>query len=116
MAHHRDAAKERSWRQRIHQWQRSGQTIRDFCAKHSLSEPKFYAWRRELARRDAEARVNGQEPARFVPVLVQPEPATDRPAAIEIVLGSGRRLRVGPGFDAATLSQVVAVLEEGLAC
>jgi hypothetical protein len=32
-------------------------------------------------------------------------------AALEVVVGHGRRVRVHPGFDEATLARVVAVLE-----
>jgi hypothetical protein len=32
-------------------------------------------------------------------------------SAIEVVLGQGRRIAVGPGFDPETLRQVVAILE-----
>ena len=37
-----------------------------------------------------------------------PEPAT---AGVELVWTGGRRLRIGPGTDAATLRMVLAVLE-----
>jgi len=56
MANHmRSWVKERAWRQRLAAWQKSGLTARDFCRKHSLSEPSFYAWRRVLTQRDQEA-------------------------------------------------------------
>ena len=35
---------------------------------------------------------------------------------IEVVLADGRCLRVAPGFDPATLRQVLAVLEEASPC
>jgi hypothetical protein len=50
----RDPAKERFWRRMLGMWRRSGLTGRGFCAEHELSEPSFYAWRRELAVRDRE--------------------------------------------------------------
>ena len=114
----RDGGKERYWRAMIGQWRRSGQSVRDFCAERGLAEPSFYAWRRTLAergqrmvvapRRDAE----GGQPA-FVPVRVAPAATT---AALEVVLAAGRVVRVPPGFDAATLRQLLAVLEEGPSC
>ena len=66
----------------------------------------FYAWRRELQRRDAEQPL-------FVPIrsLADEQPAGVRPA-LELVLASGRRIRVAPGFDATTLRQLLAVAEE----
>ena len=40
-----DRGKERFWRRMVGQWRRSGQTVRDFCAAHALSEPSFFASR-----------------------------------------------------------------------
>jgi transposase len=105
----RDPRKEQQWRGWIHQWQQSGLSVRAFCARHGLAAPSFYAWRRELTRRDAAA------PA-FVAVRLAPdeEPAPAR--GVEVVLAGGRRLRVAPGFDPATLRQLLAVLEEAPPC
>jgi hypothetical protein len=30
---------------------------------------------------------------------------------VELVLGAGRRLRIGPGFDGPTLTRLLALLE-----
>jgi len=55
MTHHqRRLEKEAHWREHITQQANSGDTIRRYCLDHELSEPSFYAWRRELATRDAE--------------------------------------------------------------
>jgi hypothetical protein len=106
----RDERKEHYWRQRIRDWQSSDLSVRAFCTRRGLSQPNFYAWRRELQRRDAERPL-------FVPIRLQVE---DRPAAVahalEVLLASGRRIRVAPGFDAATLRHLLAVLEEGPPC
>jgi transposase len=103
----RDLRKEREWRRRIREWRRSGLSVRAFCAGHSLAQPSFYAWRRELAKRDAES-------AAFVSVeVVADAPAAD---ALEVVLDGGRTIRVVAGFDAATLRQLLAVLEERPPC
>ena len=125
-----DRGKERFWRRMVGQWRRSGQTVRDFCAAHALSEPSFFGWRRTIGDRDRQAAAsqaaNGRRhharplapddnrdraaPA-FVPVHVLPA-AT----ALEVVLGSGRVVRVPAGFDAATLRQLLAILDEEPSC
>jgi transposase len=107
----RRASKERFWRTMVRQWRSSGLSVRAFCAEHDLAEPSFYAWRRTLAERDASA-------VPFVPVRVAPEPRLQTTAdastgTLELVLGAGRRLRIGPGFDAPTLTRLLALLEEG---
>ena len=101
----RDERKERQWQRRIDQWRVSGLSVRAFCAQHGLSPASFYHWRRVLARRAAE------QPA-FVPVQVVADAVPAQASALEVVLTDGRTVRVAPGFDAATLRQLLAVLEE----
>jgi hypothetical protein len=108
----RDPRKEQQWRRWIHQWQHSDLTVRAFCELHQLSQPSFYAWRRVLQQRDAAA-------APFLPVRVVPDLPVVQPAAttpFEIVLPGNRSLRVAPGFDAAALRQLLAVLQEVIGC
>src|SRR6516162_9999072 len=100
----RDERKERQWRRRIDQWRASGLSVRAFCALHGLANASFYAWRRVLERRAAE------QPA-FVPVQVVADTMPAQTSALEVVLADGRTVRVAPGFDAATLRQLLAVLE-----
>jgi hypothetical protein len=100
----RDEEKERQWRRRIDQWRVSGLSVRAFCARHGLATASFYHWRRVLQRRAA------KEPA-FVPVQVLADAVPDRASPLEVVLADGRTVRVAPGFDAATLRQLLAVLE-----
>ena len=49
----RSAAKEAYWREVVGKQRQSGKSVRAFCAEAGVSEPSFYAWRRELRRRDA---------------------------------------------------------------
>src|SRR5262245_24599940 len=100
----RDEQKERQWRRRIDQWRASGLSVRVFCARHGLATASFYNWRRVLQRRAA------VQPA-FVPVQVVADTAPAQTSALEVVLTDGRTVRVAPGFDAATLRQLLAVLE-----
>jgi|ERR1043166_1405835 transposase-like protein len=113
----RDHRKERYWRQQLRRWKRSRLTIRAFCTEHGLAEASFYFWRQAIAQRDHESN------ARHVPV--HDGPAADLPAFVpvrvvppveaasfEVVLGPGRVVRVPPGFDTATLRQLLAVLKE----
>jgi hypothetical protein len=120
----RDAEKERRWRRLLHQWRRSGLTGRDFCSQNFLSEPSFYAWKREISKRDLEKRTAAQATARvsvktgrsvavaspaFLPVRVD---AVASGAALEVVTAGGHVLRVRTGFDAELLRRLLEVLEE----
>jgi hypothetical protein len=40
------------WRVVLRKQRRSGLTARAFCRQEQLSEASYYAWRREIARRD----------------------------------------------------------------
>jgi hypothetical protein len=101
----RDERKERQWRRWIGEWQASGLSVRAFCERRGLTVASFYAWRRVLQRRAAEK-------AAFVPVQVVADTVPERASALEVVLAGGRTVRVAPGFDAPTLRQLLAVLEE----
>ena len=106
MAHGRarDEQKERQWRHWIGEWQASGLSARAFCQRRGLTVASFYAWRRVLERRAAEK-------AAFVPVKVVADAVPTQTSALEVVLTDGRTVRVAPGFDVATLRQLLAVLE-----
>jgi hypothetical protein len=106
----RDLKKERLWRRMVQGQARSGLSVRAWCLEHHLHEAGFYAWRKELARRDAERGA----PA-FVPVRVTEDEPAGAHGEIEIVLVSGRRVRVSGPVDRRTLSDVLAVLE-GAGC
>ena len=114
----RDRGKERFWRRMLRRWRSSGGTVREFCARHGLSEPSFYFWRRNLAARDRQATARRQSDGHrgggtdlFVPVRVLPTPPV-----LEVVLGGGRVVRVPAGFDAATLRQLLDLLAEAPPC
>jgi transposase-like protein len=97
----RDSGLERRWRERMAQFARSGLSIRAFCARHRISEPSFYAWRRELAERDRDA---ANAAPTFVPVTVVPS------AAIEVSLPGGVTVRVPAGSDEVLAVRLVAAL------
>jgi hypothetical protein len=105
----RDERKEQQWRRWIGEWRTSGLGVRDFCDRRGLSEPVFYRWRRILEQRAADS-------AAFLPVHIIPGDLPTPIGALELVLSGGRTVRVAPGFDAATLRQLLAVLEEGWPC
>ena len=78
----RDAAKERFWRRVIDGFDPARSTVRAWCEQHGVSEPAFYAWRRELAARDA---------VRLLPIEITPP---SEPATVTIEMPGGLRLSV----------------------
>lgn len=109
---HRSLSKERFWRNLHAQFDAQNQSAREFCRCRRLAESAFYFWRRELAQRDAETATTRPEPTpRFEAVAVVAAPAPKPPATpIDLRLADGAVLRVRPGFDAATLRQLLGLL------
>jgi transposase-like protein len=124
----RDGAKEAYWRGQVERQAQSGLGVRAFCRQQGLAENLFYAWRRELAVRDREqaaaaadvqrtsaAQKSAAPDTAFTEVLVTApaeSKSTTPTATLEIILASPRRIAIAPGFDPATLTAVLDVLEQ----
>jgi hypothetical protein len=108
----RSEAKERFWRGHVARQAAGGHTIRAYCERHALAEPSFYAWRRELARREASTGrgrpPRGRPSSRGAPFLQLNVPSP--PVGIEIVLAGGTVVRVPRGTDEATVAMVLSAL------
>lgn len=89
------------WRARIAAQRQSGVSVKQFCAQQGVTEQSFYYWRKRL-----------QTPSsmRFALVEAEPRRGPAEHAALELVLTTGERLRIGARVDAATLQQVLEVL------
>jgi hypothetical protein len=90
------------WAERIATQQRSGISVKQFCKERGLTECSFYAWRKRLQEKG---------PVRFA--LVERSARRQErtvEAALELVLATGERLRIGTGVDTATLRAVLDVL------
>jgi transposase-like protein len=117
MARAADPRKQDHWLRQIRRWHSSRLTVRDYCARHRLSEPSFYSWKRTLQQRGLLA--DGSDDPRplptraerplFLPVTIPQAQASPR---IDIVLPDGLSVRVAAGFDAATLRHLLALLRE----
>jgi transposase-like protein len=96
----RDPAKEQYWRGMVAEFQGSGQSVREFCRTRPVTEASFYAWRRELQRRDEPIVA---KPA-FVPVTV-----VSTPAMLEVRCPSGHVITL-PNANVETLRHLFAAL------
>lgn len=131
----RDLKREGVWRAVLERQRQSGLSIRAFCRREGISEPSFYAWRRELLRRDRESlgvtegvseprlgsparrpspaksaagRVRPSVTAAFLPVTITASESGGR--VLEVSCADGLRLSVWPGCDAALLQATLSVL------
>lgn len=94
------------------EFEQSGQRRKEFCATRGLSVHTLDAWRRRAARPVSEEKI--------VPVeLVEScdtgrgrmSSGMERHGQLRVVLPSGLRIEVEPGFDGAELRRLVAALE-----
>ena len=119
------------WAVFIDEWNASGLNLPEFCRRRGLSRGTMQGWvykpalKRAIENTRRAGQVTGAKASpeaapsvpssAFVPVRLaqvtasSPEPTGRAP--IEVVLGAGRRIVVGPGFDPETLRRVVATLE-----
>jgi transposase len=102
------------WAKRIERWQRSGLDAASFAEREGVTPERLRWWRWQLGLGPG-GKKRGPGPS-FVEVVL-PETAGPRAmvpegAALEVLVGP-RRVLVRPGFDAQSLRQVLAVLEEG---
>jgi transposase-like protein len=118
MARQPDASKQQRWLDHMRRWQQSPCSVRAFCARYGLTQASFYFWRRVLHRRgllpESPARTRATPPTSQSTAFVKLTLADEAPrtTAVEVVLNERRRLRVSPGFDPATVLQLVRLLEE----
>ena len=99
----------------VREYERSGLTRREFCSARGLKIYTLDAWRQRVRR--------GSDEAKIVPVeLIQARigacssvrtKAAEKPSAtMRVVLESGLRIEIDPGFDAVGLRRLIAVLEQ----
>lgn len=85
------------WSKLIAEQEASGLKVRPFCRERGIGEHSFYQWRKRLSE---------DQTVRFA-VLETKMASAETPAALELMLSGGERLRIGAGVDAATLRMVL---------
>ncbi len=85
------------WSKLIAEQEASGQKARPFCRERNIGEHSFYQWRKRLQQ---------SETVRFA-LLETKAPGGDMTTALELVLTSGERLRIGNQVNAAVLRLVL---------
>jgi len=110
----RDSERERFWRNAIRRQQHRGQSVREYCRGHALSEPSFYAWRREISwrrrQRAGKHARQSRKPA-LVPVRIAEALVPIGGTSIECLLPSGALLRLPAGMEPAAVAAVLCAWE-----
>jgi transposase-like protein len=106
MARTAGGSKASVWRQRFHDYSKSGLTVTTFCRKAGVSVPTFYHWRRKLKveRRPGRSRRDETTSPAFRSVTVLPITP-----AVAVCLPQGARIEVGT-MDLGVIRTVVAEL------
>jgi len=91
------------------EFEASGLTRREFCERRGVAVNTLARYVKRFRRGPAET----EGKPRWVAVeMAESDPGATR-GGLWVVLGGGRRIEVGRGFDAATRRQLVAALERG---
>lgn len=119
----RPATREK-WAKRVERWRDSGLSAKEFAAKTGLNARSLVWWRWEFSKSDAapkQRRRRRSREAAAVAITKSPAQPTIKfvelmaPVSrdgLELILSSTVRVCVRPGFDAATLSRLLDVLEQ----
>ena len=115
----RSAEKESFWRLAIEEHRRSGLTVRSFCEREGVSEASFYAWRKEIKKRDTNTAFAAGEDAtnggsqKLIPVdVVDVLSNCDSSSlpTVEVLTPSGFTLRVPQDIQPQRLGVLLKVV------
>ncbi|MGM0486694.1 MAG: IS66 family insertion sequence element accessory protein TnpA [Planctomycetota bacterium] len=116
-----DPIKLKEWTDRLARFERSSQTVAEFCVDEHVSEGTFYLWKRRLASGDRTttpqhrqrngANNSAHEISAFQPVVVTPP---ENAASVRITLPGGAVIELS--HDLATIEHVVRQLLQHPAC
>lgn len=116
-----DPIKLKEWMHRLARFERSNQTVAEFCVDEQVSEGTFYAWKRRLASGDRSttaqhcqrtgANNSANDASNFQPVVVTPP---ENATSVRITLPGGAVIELS--HDLATIEHVVQQLLHHPAC
>lgn len=116
-----DPIKLKEWMDRLARFERSNQTVAEFCVDEQVSEGTFYAWKRRLASGDRSttaqhsqrtgANNSANDASNFQPVVVTPPENTSK---VRITFPGGAVIELS--HDLATIEHVVRQLLHHPAC
>jgi hypothetical protein len=87
-------------------WRESGLSLMEFASREGIGRTRLQRWKTRL-----ESEAPAFHPVRVVFDAQAPGSPVASPGRVELVLGNGRRVAVGAGFDAAHLAELVRVVE-----
>jgi len=94
--------KRRYWEAHIERWQHSGMTQKDYCRDNGLKWSTFHYWRKRIEELSA--------PMQLIQVAQTPGPTGKERSELMLIIGDHYKIRVGDGFNPATLARLVQTL------
>jgi len=115
----RQSARRREWSRLVREWRRSGKKSKEFAAESGVNAGTLLWWSSQLRgwRRVKGVAGSTSGGSARAPLDVAELPMVELSCGalgdqrFELELGSGRRLRIPPGFDAEALGRLLAVLK-----
>jgi len=99
------------WARLVEEYEASGQSQRRFCAEHGIGQSSLRYWKRRLEQGASTADTQAATGVRLVAVKVIEDAPALADSGLVVVSPHGVRVQIARGFDAATLSRVLATLE-----
>ena len=99
------AEKRRFWKKHIETWQSGNLKQSEYCRRHQLKIHRFVYWKKKYKK----PKLPGASFVQVYPPQVFKSPLHPRPTPLRVLI-SGLKIEVEPGFDPATLKQLVVTL------
>ena len=105
-----DAYQQQFWQMVLETFKSSKLSVRQFCQQEGLTESAFYSWRKKLtaSSETTEDEQKDMSSSAFIEVAM---PKNDT-VVLELILSSGNTLKINPGTDNKTLTNVLSALCE----
>ena len=111
----RERTSRADWQKRIERWNDSGLSAEQFAAELGINAGTLRHWKYFLGKQVSRT-ASAKAPAVTASALVEVRPSSVATTvasslAFELELGTDRKLRIPPQFDAAALERLLGVLE-----
>lgn len=92
----------RFYQKHLERWRQSQLTQKEYCRQNQIIPHRFTYWKKRLA--------GDQTGPTFVPVPLAQNFPVSVTSKIDLVIAGGFKVQVVPGFDPATLKQLIQTL------
>ena len=106
------ARRHAEWSERLERLKASGLAVGVFAAQEGVRPATLSWWRRRLSTVAVTASRPSERTTALSFVRLEAPPVSS--ASLEVIVATGRTIRIPAGFDEETLSRVVVVLERGI--